>query len=259
MMRRGLWTALGSKKNLQTGVPMRVLMAGQSFSPLYWRRVHNGLVDLVRQIGFPTIFFTMAPFEWAAPYHEFLKDAMQKLLRRRLHLAPFETLHLAHCMTQIVSGLITGKNKQYSNRGKGAEAWTKHVLSCKDETGVETVVQFYIRLEFQDGSRKEPTQAYHGSGRVHLHALIWLTNAEVIGLDKVISATAPGSTLGAYVRGPRRTGTETASDRCARCLRSTRWRLEHSSCTTLPRTLKRAAERTSLTLWTASRAIRTCS
>ena len=62
-----LWTALGSKKNLQTGVPMRVLMTGHSFSPLYWRRVHNGPVDLVRQIGFPTIFFTMAPFEWAAP------------------------------------------------------------------------------------------------------------------------------------------------------------------------------------------------
>lgn len=43
-----LWSTLGSKKNLETGVPLRVMMAGHSFSPLYWKRVHNGLVELDR-------------------------------------------------------------------------------------------------------------------------------------------------------------------------------------------------------------------
>eukprot|EP00969_Alexandrium_andersonii_P170404 7534608-Alexandrium_andersonii.AAC.1 len=55
-----LWTALGAKKNLDVGVPMRVLMKGHSFSPLYWKEVHAALVDLVKQVGFPKLFFTIA-------------------------------------------------------------------------------------------------------------------------------------------------------------------------------------------------------
>ena len=102
---------------------------------------------------------------------------------------------LAHCMTRIVSGILTGKNKQYSVRSSGrGEAWTKRIFSCKDESGAESDLQFYLRLEFY-GSRKEPTQAYHGIG------LVWLSNAENTRLDKAISATAPDGTLGAYVRG----------------------------------------------------------
>ena len=49
----------------------------------------------------------------------------------------------------------------------------------RDGTGCEATcstrkvvnyLHFYV-LEFQNGSRKEPTQDYHGSGRVHLHLL----------------------------------------------------------------------------------------
>ena len=172
-----LWTALGSKKNLRD-----------------WRS--RQATASCRSTGgaFTTVFFTMAPFEWSEPYHEFLKDEMQKLLRRRLRLAPFETLHLAHCMTKIVSGLLTGKNKQHGERGR--QTWTRHVLSCKDESGAEAVVNF----EFQDGPRKEATQTHHGSGRVHLHAMLLLDNVANIELEKVISATASDGTLGAYVR-----------------------------------------------------------
>ncbi|HIL57195.1 MAG TPA: hypothetical protein EYG39_04720, partial [Rhodothermales bacterium] len=201
-----LWSALGSKKNLNTGVPLRILMAGHSFTGLYWKRIHQGLVDLVRQIGPPTLFWTLSPYEWGAPYHELIRDEMQKLLRQRLHLPVSETLHLAHVMTQIVTGAMTGCNQQRSGpaRRKSEQSWTKHVFSCKDGSGRKTVVNFFTRLEFQDGSRKAPTQAYHGSGRVHMHCLFWLENVDAIGLDKAVSATAPDGNMGAFARGAQK-------------------------------------------------------
>jgi hypothetical protein len=194
-----LWTDLGSKKNLKTGVPLRLMMRGHTFSPMYWKRVHHGLIDLVRQLGYPNLFFTMSPYEWSAPYHEFLKDEMACFLRKRLRLPAFETLHLAHTLLQIVSGCLTGMNQQQV--GHRTKRWTKHVLSCKNDSGKRTVLNYFSRLEFQDGSRKAPTQAYHGSGRVHLHCILWLENMETINLDKVISATVPPDPLGAYVKG----------------------------------------------------------
>ena len=56
-----LWSDLGSKKNLGYTVPMRVMMKGNSFSPLYWKEVHFTLLDAVRQLGYPKVFFTLAP------------------------------------------------------------------------------------------------------------------------------------------------------------------------------------------------------
>ena len=72
-------------------------MVGHSFAALLEKRAQRtrGLV----QIDIPTIF---QRFEWTVPNHEFLEDKMQKLLRRRPHMAPFETHHLARCMTLIV-------------------------------------------------------------------------------------------------------------------------------------------------------------
>ena len=48
-----LWSSLGAKKNT-VDAPMRLAMAGYSFSPEYWQSRHAGLVDLVRQLGLPT-------------------------------------------------------------------------------------------------------------------------------------------------------------------------------------------------------------
>ena len=103
-----LWTALGSKKNLGTGVPLRVLMKGHSFSPLYWKAVHNALIDLVRQVGLPKLFFTIAPLEQSFKYHEIILDRMQKLLRKRMYLPAEESMHIAHVLVEIVEGLLAG-------------------------------------------------------------------------------------------------------------------------------------------------------
>ncbi|CAK0878230.1 unnamed protein product [Prorocentrum cordatum] len=111
-----------------------------------------------------------------------------------------ESLHLSHLCTQLVSGLLTGANQQNKRDDR---CWKKHILSCK--TGDEkktTVVNFFTRLEFQDGSRKQATQIYHGSGRPHLHCLLWLEDVADIELDKSLSATLPADeTQAAYVKG----------------------------------------------------------
>ena len=64
-----LWTTVGAKKNKVSGVPLRILLKSQSFSPMYWKNILYGLIDLVRQIGPPTFFWTVSPFEWSFPYH----------------------------------------------------------------------------------------------------------------------------------------------------------------------------------------------
>lgn len=158
-----LWTALGSKKNAKSGIPMRLMMKGHSFSPEYWKAVHLSLVDLVKQVGFPTIFWTMAPFEPAFPYHRWIQDEMAKLLRDRTGLPVAETVHIAHVFVQLVRGALTGRNQNVA--GREDRQWHSHLLSCKDDSGNATIVNFFTRLEFQDGQRKEGTQQYHGSGR----------------------------------------------------------------------------------------------
>jgi hypothetical protein len=192
-----LWTDLGAKANLQKGVPMRILMKQHTMSPLYWDDVKHGLFDLVQQIGFPLLYWTFSPFEMSYPYHEYMKDGMAKELSARLHYPAMESMHLAHTMLQTVRGLMAGKTKY---KGKG---WTEHMFSVKNPcTDEETTIHFFSRLEFQDGKRKTCTQKYHGSGRPHLHVLLWLATVMKVGLEDIISATMPEDPdLAAYVKG----------------------------------------------------------
>ena len=192
-----LWTDLGSKRNLGTGVPMRLMMAGSTFSPIYWRRVQSGLVDLVRQLGFPKLFFTLAPSEWTLPYHAFVLDGVTKLLRARLRLPVEETLHVTHTLLQTAKGFLLGHT--------GArQQWTDHLLAVRDETGRGRKLHGFVRIEFQDGTRRLATQEYHGSGRPHLHLLVFGDDDLVRTLDTphLASATMPADEdLAGYVRG----------------------------------------------------------
>ena len=209
-----LWSSLGSRKNLGLGdkVPMRVLMKGNSFSPLYWKEVHNGLIDLVRQVGMPKMFWTISPYEYLAPYHEWIQDEMSKSLRKRMHLPAAESLHMTHALLQITHGLLTGVNKT-STKATGVGAWKSHILSAKDEDGKPIrVVQgpwekrhlktkdssgkpikliVFTRIEFQDGGRKEGTFRYHGSGRPHAHVLIFADELEPAKVEKFVKASLP--------------------------------------------------------------------
>ena len=167
-----LWSALGAKKSTSVhyGVPMRVLVKGQSFSPLYCLSVHWALIDMVCQLGYPKIFWTLSPYEWSMPCHEWVRDEVAKCLRARLRLPLAETLHLTHVLFQTVKGLLIG-----STGNKKTDPWQRHICRALDEDGVPFTVHAFCRLEFQDGSKKAPTQGYHGygSGRPHMHVLVF--------------------------------------------------------------------------------------
>ena len=208
-----LWSSLGAKKN-SVEAPMRVAMAGYSFSPVYWQTRHAGLVDMVKQLGLPTLFITVAPYEWSFPFHAWVEDEAHKMLRSRLKLPVAESLHVAHVLTQVVTGLLTGANQKKDWTDK--KGWQSHVFSAKDGSKRKTVVNYFGRLEYQDGKRKRyvneqevAAQFYHGRGTVHLHLLLWLQHTEVVGLEKAVSATVPeeNEVLASLVEGSQRSWT----------------------------------------------------
>ena len=201
-----LWSSLGAKKNTMKA-PMRMALAGQSFSPEYWKVHHAGLVDMAKQLGHPTLFVTISPYEWTFPYHEFLKDEMQKSLRSTLHLPIAETLHIAHILVETVEGVVAG------GLNLGQSSWKNHLLGPKDGSCAQTILSYYARLEFQDGKRKRfvgnqeaKSQFYHGRGTPHVHLLVWLRDTEKINFPATVSAVSPDDNpvMQALVEGSQR-------------------------------------------------------
>ena len=192
-----LWSSLGAKRNTVQS-PLRLAMSGYSFSPEYWHTRHAALVDVVKQLGLPTLFLTVAPYEWSFPFHKWVEDEAQKLCRSRRRLPVAETLHIAHVSAQTVVGFLTGSNNASGSKAR-RRGWTSHVLAAKDGSGRQTVLNYFGRLEYQDGKRRRyvnqqeaASQYYHGRGTVHLHLLVWLQHVPAIELEKHIAATVPG-------------------------------------------------------------------
>lgn len=158
-----LWTALCSKKQLNSGLLMRLMMRRHSFSPLYWKAVHCGLTDFVRQVGFPIIFWTMAPYVWSFLCHSWVRDEVQKELRHRLHLPVAEVAHITHVILEIVRGILVGF------RTDALES----VFNAHRSDGSRFQVHCVLRIQFQDGSKKRATQSNHGSGLPHCHVLFF--------------------------------------------------------------------------------------
>ena len=185
-----LWSGIGGKKGTSVfyDMPMRVLMKGHSFSPLYWKAVHFALLDLVRQMGYPKIFWTISPYEWSFPYHVWVKDELAKELRARLRLPVAETLHVTHCLLQVVKGAMLGLTGS-----KTKDVWHRNLFHAVDENGEPCNVRAFVRVEFQDGTRKKATQDYHGSGRPHLHVIVFADNDAMsrMDLDEKVLATMP--------------------------------------------------------------------
>ena len=193
-----LWTTIGARRNLGYDVPMRVMMRDHPSSPLYWKSVHHALIDMVRQCGYPRLFVTQAPYENSFPYHVALETALDQTQRLRGRMAVGESLHLAHVLTEVARGFVTGQNAYPADR-----AWVRQLLAGRsDEAPGPGRIALMSRIEFQDGSHKAPTQDYHGSGRPHLHFVICAERPEALRLDQVASATIPHNDddLAGYVR-----------------------------------------------------------
>ena len=207
-----LWTNLGAKKNA-VQQPMRLACAGYGFSPEYWTTRHAALLDMVRQLGLPQLFITFAPYEWSFPYHAWIEDSLEKHLRSRLHLAPLESLHIAHVLAQTVVNALTGSTQDVQGKHK---PWTSHIFAAKDGSGHKTVINFFARLEYQDGKRKKyvnleevASQYYHGRGTPHIHMLIWMQHMESAKLEESVSASSPldNEALKSLVEGSQRSYT----------------------------------------------------
>eukprot|EP00975_Prorocentrum_lima_P057897 12145102-Prorocentrum_lima.AAC.1 len=111
---------------------------------------------------------------------------MAKLLQPRLKLPVLETLHIVHVMLQTAKGLLLGETGS-------REAWRSHILNAPNADGSKKKLHAFIRVEFQDGSRKQPTQDYHGSGRAHVHMIVWCSDVHLAALpmEKLVLATVP--------------------------------------------------------------------
>ena len=182
-----LFTTIGGAKNSAGTGNVREALATKPYSPELWRTYHTALVDLQRQIGWPSLFITIAPYEWSFPYHRWLQDELRKSLLARLEMPVPETLHLAHVLTQAVKGLLTGANE-------GMQAKREHLFCSREGPG--KVRHWVARLEFQDGKRKRHVyrdgQFYHGRGTVHVHILLWLSDMQAMNLSSKIRADVPG-------------------------------------------------------------------
>ena len=71
---------------------------------------------------------------------------------------------------------------------------TKFLEQPIEQSGERVVVNFVVRLEFQDGKRKAATQSYHGRGAVHIHALLWFGDEIPEGWQSSLQAMVEAST-----------------------------------------------------------------
>ena len=87
-------------------------------------------------------------------------------------------------------GLLAGRAGRQTK-----DPWHQHLLQARDLAGRTLPVRLFARVEFQDGTRKAPTQDYHGSGRPHVHVLVFASSdaMQAMSLADSVSATMPDS------------------------------------------------------------------
>ena len=223
------WSDVGGKKGKLQGVPMWQAMKGAVWTPQYWKVRHAAALDMQAQCGYPVAFLTWAPFEWSAPYHQWLLRQMGQLGRQRLQLAGPEALHLAHLLTELFREWVCGGGRKFGDAGAG---WRSSVFRGGKADGGPIKVNFVGRLEFQDGKRKEASQDYHGRGAVHLHGLVFAESIASMALHDKFSAAVPpeGHPLRGLVLDGQtsRTGSGWPIQEAASYTEAERVRLQHS-------------------------------
>ena len=140
------------------------------------------------------MFKTWSPCERSAPYHEWLLHEMRFLCKERQGLATLEALHLAHIMIKMFREWIAGGSMKRGRNKKTEAAWHESQCFATGAVGKRVRVNFAGRLEYQDGSRKEAPQDYHGRGAVHLRGLIFAESTAGMQWESIHRATVPPQT-----------------------------------------------------------------
>ena len=110
-----------------------------------------------------------------------------------MQLPILEALHQAHLLLQIGKNFVAGHNQ---GRGRHVRQFEDQLLQRCREDGSLVPLSSFLRLEYQDGKRREATQDYHGSGRPHLHQLDFVSKThktsdlKALDLQKAVAATA---------------------------------------------------------------------
>lgn len=103
-----------------------------------------------------------------------------------------EALHQAHVLLQVGKHVVSGQNQE---KKRAAHSFEHQLLQRQKEDGSLVALSTFLRLEFQDGKRRAVSQSYHGSGRVHIHQLDFVSrrsrveDLKALQLDKAISAS----------------------------------------------------------------------
>ena len=87
----------------------------------------------------------------------------------RLEAPILEALHQTHLLTQIGLNFVFGQNQPSARE---AADFKHQVLKRRRKDGSVSHLSTFLRLEFQDGSRRPAQHSYHGSGRPHAHQLV---------------------------------------------------------------------------------------
>ena len=112
------------------------------FSPEYIFNVASAVTGIVRKLGPPTWFWTFAPAEWTCPLHMVVEDRMtQGNAVDAFAVGSVVAANVAHGMSELIKGSITGKNYQKPWK------WKNSLLS--------NVRTFVVRPELQKGTSRD--------------------------------------------------------------------------------------------------------
>ena len=168
-------TILGSQKS-DAQVDTDQSNEHRHWCPNYWKRHHSHLLDLVRQIGLPSLFLTIAPWEFDFPFPYWLRKMHEATGLGPTELAGPESLAIAHAVHEFVARYLAGS---------GPKPWTTNVFSIKQGND-DNVVAYVGRFEFQEGGKEH--QYGKGRGSLHVHCLFWLKDLRAACVENEICA-----------------------------------------------------------------------
>ena len=109
-----------------------------------------------------------------------------------MELPILESLHQAHLLLQLGKSFVSGQNQDRLRQDRGH---AQQLLQRRRDDGRMASVDTFLRLEYQDGRKKAPSQDYHGSGRAHCHQLDFVSKVnrtaelKALALERCVAAS----------------------------------------------------------------------